>query len=100
MPRNFVAFDRDQELLLPPDLRDWLPQDHLAWFVLAAVEEMDLCAFYCRYNVDGVGRPAHDPQVMVALLLYAYCRGQRSAGDRARVRGGCRLPSGHGEPVS
>jgi transposase len=79
MPQNFIAFDRDQELLLPPDLRDWLPQDHLAWFVLAAVGEMDLGAFYRPYSADGVGRPAHDPQVMVALLLYAYCRGQRSA---------------------
>ena len=64
---------------MPPDLRDWLPQDHLAWFVLAAVEEMDLYAFYRPYNVDGVGRPAHDPQVMVALLLYAYSRGVYSS---------------------
>ena len=79
MPQNFMAFDRDQPLLLPPDLRDWLPAGHLAWFVLAAVEEMDLYAFYRPYNADGVGRPAHEPQVMVALLLYAYCRGQRSA---------------------
>src|SRR5580704_12345994 len=79
MPQNFIAFDRDQPLLLPPDLRDWLPGDHLAWFLLSAVEEMDLYAFYRPYNVDGVGRPAHDPQVMVALLLYAYCRGQRSS---------------------
>ena len=79
MPQNFVAFGREQALLLPSDLRDWLPRDHFAWFVLAAVEEMDLYAFYRPYNADGVGRPAHDPEVMVALLLYAYCRGQRSA---------------------
>jgi len=51
----------------------------LAWFVLAAVEEMDLYELYRPYNADGVGRPAHDPGVMVALVLYAYCRGQRSA---------------------
>src|SRR6202167_4999008 len=79
MAQNFIAFDRDQELLLPRDLRDWLPGNHLAWFVLAAVEDMDLDAFVRPYNGDGVGRPAHDPRVMVALLLYAYCRGQRSA---------------------
>jgi transposase len=79
MPQNFVAFDREQALLLPPDLRDWLPADHLAWFVLAAIEEMDLYSFYRPYSPDGVGRPAHDPQLMVGLLLYAYCRGQRSA---------------------
>ena len=79
MPQNFIAFDRDQKLLLPPDLRDWLPQDHLVWFVLAAVEQMELGAFYRPYSADGVGRPAHDPRLMVALLLYAYSRGQRSA---------------------
>ena len=79
MPQNFIAFDRDQELLLPPDLRDWLPANHLAWFVLGAVEDMDLDGFVRPYNSDGVGRPAHDPRVMVALVIYAYCRGQRSA---------------------
>jgi transposase len=79
MPQNFLSCDRDQVLLLPPDLRDWLPEDHLAWFVLAVVEEMDLYAFYRPYRHDGHGRPAHDPRMMVALLLYAYCKGQRSS---------------------
>jgi hypothetical protein len=46
MPQNFLACDRDQELLMPPSLREWLPEDHFAWFVLAAVDEMDLSAFY------------------------------------------------------
>jgi transposase len=64
---------------MPPSLQEWLPQDHLVWFVLAAVEEMDLAAFYAVYRGNGVGRPAHDPGVMVALLLYAYSRGQRSS---------------------
>jgi transposase len=79
MPQNFLACDRDQELLLPPNLRDWLPEDHLACFVLDAVEEMDLSAFYDAYRRDGHGRSAHDPAMMVALLLYAYCKGQRSS---------------------
>ncbi len=79
MPQNFISCDREQELLLPPNLRDWLPEDHLAWFVLAAVEEMDLSVFYGAYRLDGHGRAAHDPAMMVALLLYAYCRGQRSS---------------------
>ena len=56
MPQNFLTFDRDQVLLLPPDLRDWLPEGHLAWFVLAVVEEMDLYAFYRPYRHDGHGR--------------------------------------------
>jgi transposase len=51
----------------------------LAWFVLAAVEEMDLSPFYAAYRDDGHGRPAHDPSMMVALLLYAYAKGQRSS---------------------
>ena len=79
MARNFLACDREQVLVMPPSLRDWLPEDHLAWFVLAAVEEMDLAAFYVAYRDDGHGRPAHDPAMMVALLLYAYARGQRSS---------------------
>ena len=45
MPQNFVACDREQELLLPPSLREWLPEDHLAWLVLEAVGELDLSAF-------------------------------------------------------
>src|SRR5712692_9862591 len=79
MPQNFIACDRDQELLLPPNLREWLPEDHLAWFVLAAVDEMDVSAFLGAYRADGHGRPAHDPAMMLALLLYAYCKGQRSS---------------------
>ncbi len=79
MPQNFIACDRDQELLLPPNLREWLPEDHLAWFVLATSEEMDLSAFYGAYRGDGHGRAAYEPAMMVALLLYAYCKGQRSS---------------------
>ena len=79
MPQNFIGCDREQELLLPPSLREWLPDDHLAWFVLAAVEEMDLEAFYAAYRQDGHGRAAHDPALMVTLLLYAYATGRRSS---------------------
>jgi transposase len=76
---NFLLCDRDQELLLPPSLREWLPEDHLAWFVLDAVEEMDLNAFYGAYRDDGWGRAAFEPAMMVALLLYAYAVGERSS---------------------
>src|SRR5215213_3301750 len=79
MAQNFVACDRDQELLLPPSLRDWLPDGHLAWFVIDAVAEFDLSAFLAAYRVDGHGRPAHDPAMMVALLLYGYAIGERSS---------------------
>jgi transposase len=56
---------------LPPDVRDWLPVDHLAWFVIDAVREMDLAAFYAAYRADGHGRAAYEPSMMVTLVLYA-----------------------------
>ncbi len=79
MAQNFMACDREQELLLPPSLRDWLPEDHLAWFVLDAVAEIDLGAFYGSYRADGWGRAAHDPALMLAPMLYAYAIGERSS---------------------
>jgi transposase len=79
MAQNFLACDRVQELLLPPSLREWLPEGHLAWFVIDAVAEMDLSAFYAAYRDDGHGRAAHDPAMMVALVLYAYAVGRRSS---------------------
>jgi transposase len=77
--QNFLGCDREQAFLLPPSLDEWLPEDHFARFVIAAVEAMDLSAFYADYRADGHGRPAHDPAMMVALLVYAYARGQRSS---------------------
>ncbi len=79
MAQNFLPCDRDQELLLPPSLREWLPDDYLAWFVIEAVEQIDLSGFYGDYRDDGWGRAAFDPQMMVALLLYAYAIGERSS---------------------
>src|SRR3954466_14057105 len=79
MGQRFVACDREQSFLLPPDVREWLPARHLAWFVIDAVAEMDLDAFYAAYRVDGRSRPPYDPGMMVALLLYAYARGIRSS---------------------
>ena len=79
MGQNFIACDREQAFLMPPDVREWLPESHLAWFVIDAVEEMDLAAFYAAYRADGHGRPAYEPAMMVALLLYAYARGIRSS---------------------
>jgi transposase len=76
---NFLACDREQAFLMPPDPRDWLPEGHLAWFLLASVEQMDLSAFYGSYRLDGWGRAAFEPSMMVSLLLYAYARGERSS---------------------
>jgi transposase len=86
MPPNFVTCGRDQDFLLPPSLLDRVPEDHLVWSILSAVDEVDLSAFYADYRADGHGRPAYDPAMMVALLLYAYGEGQSLlAGDRARM---------------
>jgi transposase len=76
---NFRLADRDQDLLLPVSLTEWLDEDHLVWFVLGAVAQMDLSRFYASYRSDGWGRAANEPSMMVALLLYAYCLGVRSS---------------------
>src|SRR3954453_23306188 len=79
MGPNFLECDRDQVLLLPPSLREWLPAGHLAWFVIDAVERLDLTAFYGAYRLDGQGGGGHAPSMMVALLLYSYAVGERSS---------------------
>ena len=66
---NFIAGDRDQVFLLPADMRDWLPGDHLVWFVIDVVDELDLSRFRAAYRADGHGRAAYDPAVLVAVLL-------------------------------
>ncbi len=68
MAQNFLWCDRDQALLMPPSLRDWLGQDELAWCVLDVVAEMDLAAIYGGYRADGHGRAAFEPGMMVALF--------------------------------
>lgn len=79
MSQNFIACDRRQSMLLPPDLMDWVPDDHVVWSILGAVEQMDLSAFYGAYRENGQGRAAYEPSMMVALLLYSYARGNRSS---------------------
>jgi hypothetical protein len=64
MGQNFIACDRGQEMLLPPSLTDWLPEDHLVWTVLGSVEQMDLAGFYGAYRANGQGRAAYDPAMM------------------------------------
>ena len=64
---------------MPPSLQEWLPEGHLAWCLLDAVAVMDLSVFYERYRPDGWGRPAYEPSMMVALILYSYAKGERSS---------------------
>src|SRR5260370_26061934 len=79
MLQNFLSPQREQPLLLPVDMREWLPEDDLVFVVLDAVATLDLGEFRRRYRADGHGRAAFDPEMMVALLLYGYCQGERSS---------------------
>ena len=79
MTYNFLRGDRDQSFLLPPDVRDWLTDGHLAWFVLDVVDQLDLTAFYRVHRDDGHGHPAYDPKLLLGVLLYGYCIGVRSS---------------------
>jgi transposase len=79
MAYNFLRGDCDQSFLLPPDLRDWLPDGHLAWFILDVVDQLDLGPFLRAYRADGHGHPAYDPKTLLSVLLYAYAIGVRSS---------------------
>jgi transposase len=77
--KTYRVLRRDQPFLLPPDMREWLPADHLAWFVLDIVEALDTTAFHARRRVGGAGAAGYDPDMLLALLIYAYCQGARSS---------------------
>ncbi|HEV8166778.1 MAG TPA: transposase, partial [Actinomycetota bacterium] len=79
MAYHFLRAAHDQPFLLPPDLRDGLPEGHLAWFVLDVVDQLDLSPFYRQHRDDGHGHPAYDPKLLLGVLLYGYCLGVRSS---------------------
>ena len=74
---RFIPSDRDQPFLLPPDLRDWVPEDDLVHFVIAAVNRIPMPAF--KVNANGTGSAQYDPRMMVALLVYCYSHGIMSS---------------------
>jgi len=98
--RKFKECNRDQLYLLPPSLRDWLPANHLAYFVVEVVSSFDLSAIYNSFKSQ-FGPPAFQPEYMVAIWLYAYCAGVRSS--RRVVKAlqedvGFRVVSGNQQP--
>jgi transposase len=85
MALGYRRVDRDQQFLFPPDMREWLPESHLVWFVIEAVEQLDTSGFCERSLLGGVGRAGFDPEMLVTLLVYGYARGVRSARQIARL---------------
>ena len=79
MGKTFRSYDLNQRLLLPPDLREWLRDDHLALYVSDVVEQLDLSEIMNSYENDLRGRPPYHPALMVKLLIYGYCTGRLSS---------------------
>ena len=84
MGTTFRPYDPDQILMLPPDLREWLPEGHLAHHVSDLVDAVDLSAFYAPYQGDGRRNSPYDPRMMVKVLIYAYATGTFSSRKMAR----------------
>ncbi len=84
MAKGYRPLLRDQAFLLPPDMREWLPADHLVWFLLDTVEVLDTGEFDRRRR-GGVGAAGYDPRMLLGLLVYAYCRGVRSSRQIERL---------------
>jgi transposase len=79
MAKSYRPVLRDQPMLLPVDMREWLPQDHLVWFVLETVEALDISALERTRRRGGAGAAGYDPKMLLGLLVYAYCQGVRSS---------------------
>ena len=89
MAYNFLPYDQQQLLLMPPSLQEWVEDSSLARFISDAVDELDskgeLGSFYTRYRADGWGRAAYPPPMMVKVILYGYCLGVRSSRKLAQA---------------
>ena len=85
MARGYRSGDRDQQFLMAPDMREWLPSEHLVWTVLEVVEQADTSAFHRLSKRGGAGRAGFDPDVLLAVLILGYCTGQRSSRQLERL---------------
>lgn len=92
MAHFYRAPQRDQLLLMPTSMQEWLEEGHLAWFLIDVVATLDLSALHARHPNDGVGRPAYDPAMMLTLVLYAYATGLRSS---RRIEACCRTDAAY-----
>ena len=84
MPTTYRSYQPDQIFLLPPSPKDWLSEEHLAYFISETVDRLDLKAFYRRYEGDGRRKQPFDPRMMVKVLLYGYATGTFSSRKLSR----------------
>jgi len=75
MPKRYRTYLPEQDLVLPPSLREWLPENHLVYFVSDVVDQLDLSAMHAVYEKEKRGQPPYDPGLMTKLLVYGYCTG-------------------------
>jgi transposase len=83
--KRYRPVDREQAFLLPPSMTDWLPEDHLVWFIIDAVGQLDTTAFHTRARLGGVGRRGYDPDMLLTLLVYAMAHAVRSSRQVERL---------------
>jgi transposase len=79
MAKGYRPVVRDQQFLVPPDMREWLPADHSVWALIGIVEGLDTSGFHQRRRTGGVGRAGYDPDMLVTLLIWAWSQGVRSS---------------------
>jgi transposase len=84
MPKVYRSYQPEQDFLLPPSPREWLPEDHLAYFVSDVVDQLDLTPMHAVYGEEQRGQPPYDPRMMSKLLVYGYCVGVFSARKMAQ----------------
>src|ERR1700676_1091170 len=75
MGKSYRPYYPDQEFLLPPSLREWLPENHLVYFVSDVVDNVNLSALDAVYGDEQRGQPPYDPRMMTKVLVYGYCVG-------------------------
>jgi transposase len=87
MARGYRPVDRDQQFLLPPDMREWLPASDPVWLVMRLIEQLDTSAFHVGRRIGGVGRAGYDPDMLLALLVWAWMQGEHSSRRIERLCG-------------
>jgi transposase len=85
MAKGYIPVDRDQQFLFPPDMRDWLPKDHFVWWLLDVVRDLDTKELHRLRRLGAQGRTGYDPDMLLALLLYAYTHKVRSSREIERL---------------